>query len=1181
MGEDLGHFARGLLDLHERTKAGTVGPHEAIQFLNRHQETLTRNLLHQGVERGRLDVGKAAKDFLEDTFAFHGYEVEVLRAKVVVTAGGIPLEQSAFERHEKFMKGQGKNPLGVHGEYSAPDTNINYYHIDRSRRSHNIVYMNELAAGEMVMDMDGDEATLAIFRRKNAQNKVIEEFMVPYKEPLTQRAPRFHNINYAGTASLDKGDLFGRFAGLNFGQLGDQVANDSVKAAFSGELAARKYSLAGDFLREYRAGVTDGFGASRNLDSVVTKIAEKQLKENMVGITTNVHDIKAMYDVAKAVHVLREQKSEHLIKELQQQQNTAELLLNERKKYRSTQESDAFDHHLESLLANRDNPLENSNLIREYQRTILQKQFLDDPKRVYDIEIGGLKVSRSANISASDISNSFILNDFRFQLRDPEFLLKGNKITNLSQKNHIEAVQKFFANQGDDAIRASFGDVSIGDFEEIAGSWADKIAGTKKYTEVGEFNLGKSSTFERLLNSGVIKTSPLQVERDMLADHLLDSANFSLPTAFYLRDSNGLVGPQRAGEAGETILDGFLIGNIAKSQNGGLAFQDNIEYVATELERRMAFSFPENRGFGQTTHQLAFDPLLSAMEGGNRNLRNQILESFGVNYTSEDKKLAWAEQMARNLRQAGKDSALHQEIALKYDMSTRGYMFNQLRSHLNDIVSAAGGIGDASLKVQNGHIIGANPLDVRKVASGYAIDTGYINASLDTQKDLVGKGIHMFGGFTRKNTSQESSRYLHMTYGSKPKDLSLIGLADHHFFNPDLARRASDIQRQMPGGTQLKGVKMVLGDTDISRKLFDMYNPDAGMGAKRHDEGLILMSKSFQKRMMDDVKKTLRVGPSLTEIELHRSSEEYANYMMGEARVMTGRNLTSAEAAAMREKMMNNYRKFYEKSTVRGETRFSLNAKGFDRHLSEVTKLGSLLGDKAVVQVVDDLSINGESADIFMHVNQARARSNILPRLQQIAEQALKRGELSADDFEHGVVQDGKVRLNHLFESSKSEEEFMGKVGAFLKPLEKTGKAGSITVNGKTQHITGGLLGATVDDFFAVGNHGDVFKQLEPASISARGMSRSKILGRIANAFDHELGGIIANAGAQFLMQAGGQMLQNSVKVTDVISGLTNLQSHDDLIKSTQRLIALGAAKKDALEDVNLSYIDWANYSAQ
>jgi len=1199
--------ASKLIELVNRNKLSGGKQSQLIAaHLAENEKFFERALLLNSVEAGRIDVGAALKSFFASKFTVadaqrrHGYEIEILRAKVIASTTGIPLHKKALQQHQAYLAGNGQHPLGeLRKSPIDPYKNTKgYYHIERDKNGNNVIYLNDIQAGAMVVDMDGDELTATIARKRDKSGNIIEEFMIPVKEPLLQNLPVFRNINYEKGVNFDKTKLFGKFTGLNFGDLGDRLDPDSIKSAFSNELSSRKYSVVGDFLRAYdKPESRAGFGGVRNLDAVRKYIAEKSLAANETGIFTIAHDQRAIITNLYELHRMREAEPNKYLSMLKEQQEAAraqlEILRRESNKTAKVIGGKAFgvynaqgeliqaneETFLESMLHFSDDPTKNLNLRRKTEIDYISKHMLDDPERLDDIEVRSLKVGRNANaISRSDALS--IVDTFKEYVNDP-LLMRVKTITQLNDRIHASLISSLVSKTDDetffDVTNRAFLNVNIDDIQTRKGDIEPRSP-----INYGDYSgRRQGTTLGRLSQVPVVDNKPLiqfqelnGFEGIVTADHLKDNINYRpAPLAITIRNAQGqVVAPQIGGSNGNDITQVSLFGNIASPSNGGVALHNRREYLATELERRLQEQYGNTRQFGDTSGELEFHTILQRLTQDS-DTKRQIASSYGIDPNNIDQVNSFSRTMRQKLETAGAGSALHQEIALKYDVTHRGAMLTTIQKHLNDIISHANGLTDAAVEIDpnTGYIKAANPLDVRRVSARYGLDVRGQNLSPEVKTDTIMQALHSFGGFISKNTSSGSDRYMQMAFGSAPGDIRTVGM-DLRYFTPlEQAKRQTDIQRQMAGGIRLGKARMVLADTEIPLEYFRMTDPNASMGLKRPDEGVILMSRSFRDRSIEQIKTKLQIGPTLTQDKLGGSMEDYVAYMLGDRQLANGRRLTRLEEQHLRTKFQKEFMGMWDKKQIGGNTIYHLNEKGMDTTLNRVFKMGSLFGDKAVVHTVDDMrDAEGKLIDVLMHINQARSRGNEIPRYQQVLQTAINEGRLSIDDlgeeFRAGA-RGGLINFEEVFEKHGHDQDtFLSRIKTgFIDPLEKVQQNITLTDRGTTQAFRG--LVAETDDFFAAGNYGDVYKSFKETNLTSRTLGRPKLLGKIANALDDEFGNNIAGIGAQFIFHAMGSFAKQMSEANVVGTGIKESFSAAEIINSSRQVVRGGREAGRALQD--------------
>jgi hypothetical protein len=1201
IGGEFPAYAQAMLDLSNRTKRGQAGPNEAAALFAKNAATFEKNLLLEAQESTRLNTTANLKSFIEGPYSRHGYEIETVDAAIVTTAGGIPLNQKVYDQHKLYQEGKGRHPLGKAGEYAINSQNEGYYHLEINADGHAVVYMNDLFAGSMIMDMDGDRARLILARKRNSKGEIVDEFMIPYKEPLTQNTPLFRNIQYQRAIQFDPNSVFGRYSGLNFTDLGNQLETaSSIKNAFTREVATRKYSLLGEFERGL---ATDraGFGGVRDLEALQEKIAEKQLKDSMVGMKTNLLDVKAIYENVQAAHALKMHDPKMYRTLLLEQQEAAKAYLAEAmdREDGSTRvvgsqlygglnadgskfEGQYKDYLLE-LLKHPDAPEKNKALEAQLQTHMITSRFLDDPKRIAEIE-GALKLSRTTN-NQEKVQES-VMDSMKWHLTNQEYFTKNNSITNLREDLHSEMVAKYYLeaeNMAEAFDRTFLYDIKTHHFQLRESSATQIINKYRKPKPITDIRPNKgSTTLDRLVHTSlddkgtrlIRLTTSNSTDGRVWADHLLEHENYRedpLAVVFYDGDGN-ILGP-RVGRGPEGTFTGQvgLVGNIARVVNGDLDLVDRTQYLKEELERRLRADFGDRRGFGEGSEEFGFQKLVNTLTGSRSTLRDDILAAYGL-HGQDEEKASLGRALAGRLQKAGENSELHRQIVLKYDIAHRGWMQHRIKTHFEDIINQVGGTSDAAALInQYGDVVHLNPTDVRKVTTTYGIDSRMDNAEEGHLKQLMALGMRKYGGHLRKNTSQGKDRFLHMTFGNEPGNITPLGLAANLYMPADLARRSSDIQRQLTHGTFLGNTRVALFDTDISQELFDMYDPNAPMGTKRHDEGLILMSRDFRDRAVEKVKQKVQFGAVIKEEELGQTMEEYIHYQLGDRTLISGRRLTRGEEQVLRKQLQAEFASLYQKETIHGKTQYRLNEKGFDTYISRVMKLGSLLGDKAMVRVVDDIrDHSGGSIDVAIHVNQAASRSNTIARLQQAAQTAIKEGRLQVSDFGEGLVQNGEINFRAFVEKYGNDPSvFREKIKeGFLDPLKKATHTVSFTHGGKTQ-TADNILTLMSDDIFATGGYSDVYRIFGESGINNRSVSKTKLLGRIMNNLESEfgLGGIIANIGSQFLMHSMGEFAAKTVQAH--VYGEASAESirAAEILAANKASVHLGRTGGQALHD--------------
>ena len=1197
-----------LSDLLSRNQSlGGKLDNQVVSHIARNREFFEKGALLNIAEAGRMDVKAAYKSFfasainVESAQARHGFEIEVLRAKVVASSTGIPLHKKVLDQHQAYLAGKGEHPLGIPGETPLdPYRNQKgYYHLERSKSGHNVVYMNDIYAGSMVIDMDGDEATLMLARRRDKSGNVIEEFMIPYKEPLTQRTPSFRNINYEHGVKFDRSKLFGTFSGLNFTNLGERTDPNSIKTAFSGELAARKYSVVGDFLRAYdKPENRGGFSGVRDLATLQKSFAEKSLKTSEVGLITNMYDQKAIIETVRNLHEIRQNAPDLYRHMLLEQQEAAKSYLatlrgqgNEAQKILGTKVFGQYNAHginyetqfegfLENLLKFSDDPAKNVALRKQLERHTIATGMLDDVMRIYETEVGALKQDK--NVNAKKV-NSAIISSYREYIDDP-LLTKVNSITSLKDETQEVLMRKFLGGLDDDALgdimERSFLTLNPENVKERAQTMSYYLDKMRKPQHLQSYQGQSNTTLHRIANRGINGRSLVQLqelngfEGSVTADHLKNHMFYrEAPLAITLRDTEGnIVGPHIQ-RGGQEIAQVSLMGNVVAPVDGSMQIVNRREYLATELERRLEESLGKGRGFGEISQGFHHAALVDQLEKGST-VRTAIAEAYGINPMDVDQVTAFGRNMAGQLRAAGANSTLHQDIVLQHDMFHRKNVLSTIHGHIQDIVAQMGGLNDAAVNLdpQTGLVTKVNPLNIRRISGRYGLDTRGVDLGAEDQSNFAISAIRSFGGYISKNTSSGKNRYLQMSFGRAPGEVGPVGIDPNLFMPMELAKRSTDIQRQMANGAHLGKVRMVLAETDIPHSYFNLTNPDASMGLKRPDEGVVLISKSFRNRAVSQIKEKLQIGPTLKVDEYDSAMNNYIEYMLGDQTMHSGRRLTGVERTHLSNKFSTEFKSMYNLSEIGGKQMYSLNEKGMDSTISRVFKLGSYLGDKAVVHTVDDLrDSEGKLVDILMHVNQSRSRANEIARYQQVIQTAVNEGRIGLHDLGPELRESaaaGMVNFQKLFEAHGGDETtFMDAIKQqFIAPLQKAQQSVTFTDAGKSHSFQG--LVAETEDFFATGAFGDVYKDFGEVSIQNRTLSRTKLLGRIANSLESELGQNVAGIGIQFGLHAIGSFAEHMNKAV-IHDAYSTTQAH--VISHSRQLVEIarstGTAMHDAIMD--------------
>jgi hypothetical protein len=229
-----------------------------------------------------------------------------------------------------------------------------------------------------------------------------------------------------------------------------------------------------------------------------------------------------------------------------------------------------------------------------------------------------------------------------------------------------------------------------------------------------------------------------------------------------------------------------------------------------------------------------------------------------------------------------------------------------------------------------------------------------------------------------------------------------------------------------------------------------------------------------------------------------------------------------------------------------------------------------------MVRFVDDISINGRAVDILEHVNQARSRDNLILKLQQTAEQAIKSGRIGSEEFGplvniHGQISlhDIKSRLSTSVKDGDLEKAFLETIDRHLiQPLKKlSSEQSSVTVEGATQLFTGGLERMS-DDWFVTGNHNDLFTNFSPAEINNRSISKTKITGRVANALEQMMGEEVVGIGSQFIMATMGEQLAKTVSARVVGQATAETVTSAEVLAASRKMMHLGRSSAQGALDV-------------
>jgi hypothetical protein len=739
-----------------------------------------------------IDIGRGLSSFVEKTYAKQGYEIEIIKAKLVGSTTGIPLHESTLEAHKKYLAGQGKNPFGKFGEYNVDTSQTAYYHLETTKSGHNLLHMNDILAGSMVMDFDGDMVTSMVARKRDpVTGKITSEFMIPYKEPLTQKTPRFRNIDYESDIKFNKGKPFGTFAGLNYSDLGVQTNKGEIKAAFSGEMRNRKYSVLGDFLRAYeKPEAREGFSRIRDIDSLRETLAEKSFKANTVGLDTNLYQAQANIENIRALHYVR-RANPSLYKQmlLEQQEQIAEYLRTSRtgdqtilgtkiigKKQKSELYGDNFEGFLNRLttinLDDADNltpetnqllhdQLVSSTLTRgvsdrflgEYHQTLrtndpanpfmsngqldnidwIGKGPLANPNYIFEIE-GGMKTTRTTN-KVQEVQDG-VKDTYRRYVDGNPFINKLKNLHKLKPQEHDDLISELLGQEDgefvDKFVDAMFlNDVPYSEREKTIA----QLMANKKAKPVGAFfkyedGQYKKTTLARLQKEHIVETQELFGFAGIRKNRGVDYT--ASPLAILIRDINGnLVGPSK-----DDIIGVSVMGNVAAMQGSKMTMLNREQYLALELERRLQDSrFAGSRGFLEAPEQGSFSAsdIKNKLMYDNDGFRKKIFEAYqGVHQAPTQDDTPIIQDLINRLSSTNKEevSRTHKEIIRRYDLTHRRDLMTAVQGHLRDIVAAVGGRNNIDARIEN-YGWGENGIQLKGVADD-GIDSLTISAMSST-----------------------------------------------------------------------------------------------------------------------------------------------------------------------------------------------------------------------------------------------------------------------------------------------------------------------------------------------------------------------------------------------------------------------------------------------------------------
>jgi hypothetical protein len=1132
-----------------RTNAGAGSPTDLrnyqLRFATADRKTLTISMIEAMRGDPQLAFERVARQA--------GVETEKVRAKVVVLANGIPLDPKAIKRHNLHLEAVAK------GDYSVPnnfpniikkhendvikqiDTDlIGYYHIQKSSNGHNTIYMNELMASMLAIDMDGDELIAHIQRKRDGDGNIMWESMFPNKHPYNQQMPIFRNVNYEKDFDFDPNRLFlGEFSGINNKQKGFEAYTgdlmDPGSVVFAGETSSRKYSVFGDLFRARKSSET-------TLEQQAIKLANTQLTDAKTGQITNIQDMKNMYASLAELNSEKLNEPEKYAERLMATQRALEAHMetfsggNIREKARvmGTKVYNLRGRHLDDFVEHFGNFVDQSfgepNLVLERIAQIhhINEGFLDPSRtgeRTAAIEIG-MKQSRGRNIE-QDVN---VLDAFQYHLNNSLFTLNTNRITNLSGKENIELLRNYILNESNpvDFLKEAFSIHNESDFQPFA----RKIF-KRKITETPIKQFGNNTILHRMQNMGLLLLhdidNPGILERSDITDR-----NYSTPKAFIFKDfDQRFLTPNslsNADEYGKDVLTP-IIGNIVDKDSN---FLDIFDYVANSVEEQF-----EGEDLFSISGDFEYENLIQTLETGARGKKVGLRGEIEVAMDTSSSRIL------SELKRAGAGSTYHKKIAYQHTLTHKSNAVQRIIDSVSDVASNLGFKGNSVVTInqQTGEIV--IPQSELIVSSGsVGMDLMAKNLELEDKTTAFSGFVRKVGGVLKKQTgnTDKKDRFLNFTMGEEKNSFIPIGLQKNLHWGNDtnMARRSSDIRRQLGGGGIMLGnVNIAFGDSSVAEEIFKMYNLEAELGAKRVNEGLFIASRAFQTRMLESVFGAAQFGPNLKEHEYNIQKEKFVNRMLlqDESSHFDVTEMGLDTRSRLKQEYEHMFASMYtENRDVKGgRVEYNLNKEGYNNMTSRVLKLASLTGDKATIVTVDSLG-EGPNGPIELlgTLDARRARGAAVATYQMNVQDAVKQGRLA-----HSEIAKVVDKAGDLLPLGLNNEEMEQITAGIQKNMHEV----TITNNGLTSKFMGGIS-HNEGHWFVTATHADRI-ETESVNTAYRGLTKLKLAGSLAKLADSEFGNTVVGAGIQVTLGVIADHFGSMARAVGDSSGSTQLTQRE------------------------------------
>lgn len=1124
-----------------------------------------KQTLLQVAETGKVDLFKA----FSQASAVHENTVEVTRAKVV-TSTMIPVDPR-YNRAAMPQLDPDKGP--IHG--IDPDM-TGYYHLETDASGRHTIHLNEHFAGQLVTDMDGDQ--LEVIVRKDSRGRIIGVELL--KEPQTQRKPRFMPVEDV-VPGFHKSMLYEDLAGFSTGSDIIDMMRDPKVAA---ELTRRKIqvgtpdaidaierslgrrTLYGELSRIAAKG---GFDRSPEaVRRVAGEIAQRQLMDPMVGMRENRINMKIMHDTLTNLEVIKQTDPQAYAKKLLQMQKQVQAhldVLRSNGQFNGVlgaevlglqgRMGDLFQGNWEDYLQSGltdildsegryNSTLERLVTMSEIAKNI--RTYENSGQAAYEVEVGALKIARKDIVQTARAS---IIEQFQYNLVNSEFLFKTNRITKLGEQAHNDLIRSLTGDGGADRIQQLFGPTSLDQFE--VEDVAKRLARGRERKVDFRFRKQGTTTLERMIAAGrVSEHSGFGIAPPA---SMIGKPNNTGPTAYMFYDAQGnYVGPREGNRASASI-----IGNVGYvNDQGQIVLANKSNMLGSLADDALGL---EGRGYGELTGDMSYKRLLGVLKGevvDKKGIRAAIMQARGIEIGGNRDLHQASLELADVLMAQGEGGAEHLKIAFAYDDVARPGVARRYNETLQRVISDNYGRNYVPVGVENGRI------DVSRAnliaATNNSIDTRLENPELDSQVQIA--LLAHDAGLGTAGKIGGNARFINLA--------PVYGVDEALYVSDQLRRRNVDIRKQLVGGAILDNMRIAYAGTELSpeaRRLFDLYDLDAAIGPKRPNEGRILASRSAYDKMVDALVDQHSPIKRISERDFDMEAARYVGRMLpGDADSDTVARVLS-EFTGMFEDDGKGFRVLKEGH--------------FKSFVSSHLKVTSMHGYKAVTPVADEIMGSMGAFDFLITQEHSSARGDDVASMQRVLKSAVRSGYIDPSDAMYSGLLErstgpGAVNGWELSQLTGDADQLERLTRAMDGLLEDA----SVTIDGKKINFGKVLREDFANHMGVAGVFNDIIGDLGESSMTTRSVSKIKTLGSLMHAFEGDVGGVAAGAGAQVMLHMLGNYFEHLGRnvvgdVIDAAQGGSGQRSVQSVLEGSLESLAKGYGRAAGATEVTAAQL--------